>query len=63
MATATYTTISNYIEPDYLALLIRTYGGSAWVETVDGCEIVKTNRSLAWVRQTCRQWNRHMVTP
>jgi len=43
-----------YLAPDDLAILIRQHGGSAWVETEQGRDIVLTRRSMAWVRKLCR---------
>lgn len=53
--------IKNYVDPDALAILIRREGGWAWVEYDEyGQQVVRTNRSLAWVRRLARkyQWVR-----
>lgn len=52
--TKSATTISDYLDPDALCVLIRQHGGAAYVERIDGRDAVVTDQSLAWVRRLCR---------
>jgi hypothetical protein len=53
--------IKDYLSPDALCIQIRKRGGSAYVERIDGKDVVVTNRSLAWVRRLTHELN--WVTP